>query len=280
MPLKKIIEVFNQINSKEIILLAKKIQKQLIINKNLIKNSSDIYKVVTQADIEIQKYLLNYFENSSLKNTYEIIAEERYVKKNNNNVIWKLIIDPLDGTNSFKNQRNTWGVMVGACDMNGVLRYSYNIISTGEIYKTQSGNKLKLQSFKQLKQSGKNITIDVYDYGSGAFDLFNNFYKKTSYPAAIWAGWQLYQQKLNGLLWLPSDKGKKFYPGYDLIFLGALLDKGYGIIIGRTNSKNSMIAIASTLDDAQKLYQIGLNLIPPNLRQKMKTFINELKIIN
>ena len=279
-PLKKIIEVFNPINSKEIILLAKKIQKQLIINKNLIKNSNNIYKVVTQADIEIQKYLLNYFENSTLKNTYEIIAEERYVKKNINNVRWKLIIDPLDGTNSFKNQKNTWGIMIGACDMNGVLRYSYNIISTGEIYKTESGNKLKPKSFERLKKSGKCIVIDVYDYGSGAFDFFNNLYKRTSYPAAIWAGWQLYQQKLNGLLWLPSNQGKKWYPDYDLIFLGALLDKGYNIIIGKKGKNNSMIAIGPTLKDTERLYEIGLNLFPVSERLEVKKIINKLKIVN
>lgn len=279
-PLKEIIKVFNRIESEYIIYLAKKVQKELVSNKNLIKNNENMYKVVTQADIEIQKYLLNYFENSPLKNTYEIIAEERYVKKYNKNAIWKLIIDPLDGTSSFKNQKNTWGIMVGACDMKGILQYSYNILSTGEIYKTESGNKLKLRSFEQLKKFGKNIIIDVYDYGSGISDYFNNLYKKTSYPAAIWAGWQLYQQKLSGLLWLPSNKGKKWYPDYDLIFLGAILDKGYNIIIGKKDNNNSMIVIGPTLKNTEKLYEIGLSLLPANQRNKMKKIVNKLKIIN
>lgn len=280
-PLKKIVKAFNQINSKKIILLAKKIQKKLINNRSLIKNNGDIYKVVTQADIKIQKYLLNYFENSSLNGTYEVIAEENIVKKQKNkNSCWKLLIDPLDGTSSFKNQKDTWGIMIGACDMNGVLRYSYNIISTGKIYKTESGNKLKLESFKQLKKSGRSIVIDVYDYGSGASNRFNNLYKKTSYPAAIWAGWQIYQQKLNGLLWLPSNQGKKWYPDYDLIFLGALLEKGYNIIIGKKGRNNSMIAVGPTLKDTERLYEIGLNLFPVSERLKVKKIINKLKIVN
>lgn len=279
-PLKEIVKVFNQINSKEIILLAKKIQKELISNKSLIKNNGDIYKVVTQADIEIQKYLLNYFENSSLKNTYQIIAEEKYVKKNNSNVIWKLIIDPLDGTSSFKNQKNTWGVMIGACDMNDVLKYSYNIISTGEIFKTENKNKTKLKSFEELIKNDQKVSIDVYDYDSGISNSFSNLYKKTSYPAAIWAGWQLYQQKINGLLWLPSDQGKKYYPDYDLIFLGSLLSKGYNIIIGKSNSKNYLIAVGPTVKDTEILYESGLRLISKSTSSKLIKYINLLKIAN
>ena len=242
--------------------------------RNIAEKSANDY--VTDADLKIEKYLIDSISAKFKQDT--IISEEKGTLKGNTEFKW--IIDPLDGTNSFKNQRNTWGVMVGACDMNGVLRYSYNIISTGEIYKTERGNKLKLKSFKQLKKSGKYTVIDVYDYGSGALDLFNNLYKKTSYPAAIWAGWQLYQQKLNGLLWLPSNQGKKWYPDYDLIFLGALLDKGYNIIIGKKGKNNSMIAIGPTLKDTERLYEIGLNLFPVSERLEVKKIINKLKIVN
>lgn len=290
-PLKQIKNVFERINSKSIISTAKRIQKQLITNKSLIKNNDDIYKIVTQADIEIQKILLNYFDTSSLKDTYEVIAEETILNKNNNkNVTWKLIVDPLDGTNSFRNQKNTWGVMIGACDMNGILKYSYNIVSTGEIYKTENNKKLTLKSFKQLTKTGKKILVDIYDYSSGASARFDSVfeqqfsigpsqYDKTSYPAAIWAGWQLYDQKLNGLLWLPSNQGKKWYPDYDLIFLGALRERGYEILIGKIENNNALIAIAPTKEDVEKLYQIGTNLIPKRLKKEIiKTA--DLSIIN
>ena len=277
MPLKEIIKVFNQIESADIICLAKKIQKQLITDTSLIKNNDDIYKIVTQADIEIQKKLLNYFENSSLKGTYEVIAEEKIInKQKNKNVQWRLLIDPLDGTSSFKNQKNTWGIMIGACDMNGILKYSYNIVSTGEIYKTENNKKLTLKSFKQLTKTGKKILVDIYDYSSGASARFDSVfeqqfsigpsqYDKTSYPAAIWAGWQLYNQKLNGLLWLPSNQGKKWYPDYDLIFLSALQKRGYKILIGKIENNNALITLAPTKKDVEKLYQIGTNLISKQL---------------
>ena len=291
-PLKEIINVFKQINVKNILSIAKDIQKRLITDESLILNGNNEYKLVTQADIKIQKLLLDYFDNSSLKGTYQIITEEVASNKiNKKNTSWKLLIDPLDGTSSFKNQKKTWGIMIGACDMNGVLRYSYNVVSTGEIYKTENNKKLTLKSFKQLTKTGKKILVDIYDYSSGTSARFDSVfeqqfsigpsqYDKTSYPAAIWAGWQLYNQKLNGLLWLPSDQGKKYYPDYDLIFLGALFNKGYNIIIGKKDNNNSMIAIGLTLKDAEKLYEIGLSLLPKNQRQKMKKIVNKLKIIN
>jgi len=291
-PLKEIIKVFEGIEAGKILAVAKNIQAKLITDENLIlKGNKDEYKLVTQADIEIQKILLNYFDNSSLKGTYEVIAEEKILNKNvSKNVSWKLLIDPLDGTSSFKDQKNTWGVMVGACDLSGVIRYSYNIISSGEIYKTEGTKKLKLKSFEQLIKTKKKILIDVYDYDSGAstkfdpvfekkFKINSNQYGKTSYPAAIWTGWQLFNQKLNGLLWFPSNQGKKWYPDYDLIFLSALQKRGYEILIGKIENNNALITVAPTKKDVEKLYQIGTNLIPKQLKTKIiKT--TDLLIIN
>lgn len=276
-PLKNIIKVFNQIESADIICLAKKIQKQLITDTSLIKNNDDIYKIVTQADIKIQKLLLDYFGNSSLKGTYQVIAEEAILNKiNSKNASWKLLIDPLDGTRSFINQDKTWGVMVGACDLLGVLRYSWNLVSTGKVFTSQTTNINRINKMKT-------IIIDVFDYQSRAIKKFNSTFSQytfVEYPAAVWVGWQLYQEKVNGLLWLPSKKGKKWYPDYDLVFLGALFNKGYNIIIGKKDNNNSMIAIGLTLKDAEKLYEIGLSLLPKNQRQKMKKIVNKLKIIN
>ena len=200
-PLKQIKNVFEQINSKSIISMVKRIQKQLVTNKSLIKNNDDVYKIVTQADIEIQKYLLNYFENSSLKGTYEVIAEESITNRNRNNnrnVTWKLLIDPLDGTSCFRKQKETWGVMVGACDLSGVLQYSWNMVSSGEIYssKTAERNPIKRDSFLERVAKGKKLAIDVYDYGTGAIDNFktpfeqtygvtSSQYEITGYPVAV-----------------------------------------------------------------------------------------------
>ncbi len=287
-PLKEIIKVFKQINVKDILSMAKDIQKRLVADESLIlKGNKNEYKLVTQADIQIQKLLLDYFDNSSLKGTYKVIAEETIQNNNNSkNTSWKLIIDPLDGTSSFKKQNEMWGIMIGACDNKGILRYSWNLISTGEIY-TSGYKKSKKMSFKNKIAKEKSISIDVYDYGSSLSSRFKDIFKsnfnvvkyqiiQTSYPAAIWAGYKLFNNCLDGLLWLPSNKGKKSYPEYDLIFLGALLDKGYSVIIGKTRIKNSMIVVAPVIEDAEKLYKVGLDLLPAD--KKMKKFINTLDI--
>lgn len=291
-PLRKIIEVFKQINVKDILSIAKDIQKRLLSDKSLIlKGSKNEYKLVTQADIEIQKLLLDYFYNTSLKGTYKVIAEETIQNnKNIKNTGWKLIIDPLDGTSSFKKQSGMWGVMVGACDNMGILRYSWNLISTGEIYTSGYKSSQKI-SFKNKIAKEKFISIDVYDYDSSSSDRFKDIFKsyfnvgndqiiQTSYPAAIWAGYKLYTGGLDGLLWLPSNKGKKSYPGYDLIFLGALLNKGYNVIIGKTGLNNSMLVVAPVIKDAEKLYKVGLDLLPAGKKNKMEKFVNTLNIAN
>jgi hypothetical protein len=41
-----------------------------------------------------------------------------------------------------------------------------------------------------------------------------------------------------------------------------------------------MIAIGPTLEDTEKLYSIGLSLLPVKERQQIKKIINRLKIIN
>lgn len=291
-PLKEIVEIFNQIKSKDIITIAKNIQQQLKRDKSLIlKGKKNEYKLVTQADIKIQKLLLDYFNNSSLKDTYQVIAEEAIQNNNNSrNTSWKLIIDPLDGTSSFKKQNGMWGVMVGACDNKGILRYSWNLISTGEIYTSGYKRSQKI-SFKNKVAKEKLITIDVYDYGSSLSNKFKDTFRanfniendeivQTSYPSAIWTGYKLFTNYLDGLLWLPSNKGKKSYPGYDLIFLGALLDKGYSVIIGKTDIENSMIVVAPIVEDAEKLYKVGLDLLPADKKIKMEKFVNTLNIAN
>lgn len=289
-PLKEIIKVFKQINVKDILSIAKDIQKQLVTNEGLIlKGNKNEYKLVTQADIEIQKLLLDYFDNSSLKGTYKVIAEETIQNNNNSkNTSWKLIIDPLDGTSSFKKQNEMWGVMIGACDNKGILRYSWNLISTGEIY-TSGYKRSQKMSFKNIISNEKLITIDVYDYDSSLSNNFKDAFKtnfnigndkivQISYPAAIWAGYKLFTNSLDALLWLPSNKGKKSYPGYDLIFLGALLDNGYSVIIGKTSSNNSMIVVAPVIEDAEKLYKVGLDLLPADKKNGMEKFVNTLNI--
>jgi hypothetical protein len=131
-----------------------------------------------------------------------------------------------------------------------------------------------VRSFLLLQPKGL-LSIDVYDYGAGAADRFPKVFESktsenvlskqiqvTSYPAAVWAGWGLYNGQLNGLLWLPSDQGKCSYPDYDLTFLGALKEQGWKIALGKQGNVVLMIAVAPTEDEMKILWETGISMIP------------------
>ncbi len=286
-------EIFDKIPYKKILKIAKNIQEKLKINPSLAKKekSNDEWGWVSKADTDIQRIILDYFKNSSLKNEYVIKTEEKILEKESNSKKEiQLIIDPLDGTSSFIKQKETWGIMIGICDKKGILQYSWNLLSTGDIYTTNSNKSLnKKKSFKGKIQDKETILIDVYDYKSDANEKFGNIfekklgikaeqYKQTSYPSAIWAGWQLFKGELDGLLWLPSDKGKKYYPDYDLIFLEALEKQGLKIRLGKIDGNNAMLVIASTEEDVELLWQTGLQMISKDQQKKIQISKNPLQI--
>lgn len=292
-PLSQIKDVFNDIPVSEVLAIANDIKSKIQTDPSLIE-MKDKKEFVTKADFQIQRLLLTYLRNSSLKGTYKIKAEEELSEEekqdNEGEKSWQVIIDPLDGTSAFCKDKETWGVMVGACDMNGNLLYSWNLVSTGEVYSSGTEQQT-FPSFSEMITSGKTLAIDVYDYGAGASEkfpaIFENIstiqtgqYTQTSYPAAIWAGWELSTQKLNGMLWLPSNEGKKWYPDYDLIFMGALIAKGLKIRLGKIKGNNAMIVIAPTEEDVDMLWNTGLGMISEEQRNIIQISQNPLQITN
>lgn len=289
MDLREISEVIEKIPVDEVLKIAEYIKERM-------KNDSDLIEIkekkqfVTKADKDIQAFILEYLENSRLKGTYKIKAEEDLAKKYIQGNSWKLLVDPLDGTSAFCNGKNEWGVMIGACDIDGILRYSWNLVSSGDVYSSGINQFSEiLESFSSKIDKEEKIAIDVYDYGAGASERFgavfeklsglnNSHYIQTSYPAAVWTGWKLFTQELNGLLWLPSNEGKKFYPDYDLIFLGALKARGYNIRLGKIGTENIMIAIAPLKEDIEILWKTGLELIPEKQREEIQVSQNPLQI--
>ncbi len=282
-------KVFNAIPSKQILEIATTIQKRLKTDRSLQwkKMNGDL---VTDADIQIQNVILQYFSNSSLGKEYSVKAEEKFsFSEKSKDQFWQLLIDPLDGTSSFAKGQNTWGVMVGACRLDGTLAYSWNLVAAGDVF-TSSDKQVKVpQSFKTKLGNGGKLAIDVYDYGSTASEKFGSIlanvlniskseYTQTSYPSAVWAGWQLCKGNIDGLLWLCSDKGKKSFPDYDLIFLGAVAQQGYSVRLGKINGRNSIIAIGPSDTDADALYQIGLQLITSEQRKQIVLAENPLQL--
>ncbi|NQV12694.1 MAG: hypothetical protein HQ530_00125 [Parcubacteria group bacterium] len=272
--LTQIAKVFNKIPTQEILGIAQDVQQKLQQDQSLAQQEKgeDEWGWVTKADKDIQELIIKYFAQSALAGSYTVKAEEELTGKDTpTNPRWQLIIDPLDGTSAFRKGKDTWGVMIGVCNRAGELIVSWNMISTGEVY--MSGEKTSSRpSFADKITTGKPVIIDVYDYKSGAAEKFGNLfeqqtgyktgqYEQTSYPAAVWAGWELYQGNLDGLLWVPSDKGKKWYPDYDLIFTGALQQQGLQIRLGKIKGNIALVVIAPSQQDVEDLTKVSLEMM-------------------
>lgn len=280
--------IFQAIPKKKILQLARQIQTALH-QKKIVANKKKNQEWITPADSAIQHLILQYFATSPLAGTYLIHAEEQFHPvETASTKTWILLVDPLDGTSAFLQGKETWGVMVGACNLAGILQYAWCLVSSGQVFTTTTSSIIK-KSFSQKLKDNKKIMLDVYDYEAGVsekfgpafekvFDITHSQYSQTSYPSALWAGWQLYQEKLDGLLWLPSKQGKKWYPGYDLIFLGTLATQGFSIMLGKKEKFNALIAVAPQ-PDVEKLYKLGLTLLPKNMGKQIKKSTHPLQII-
>lgn len=234
---------------------------------------------VTKADLQIQQCLLEYFSTSVLAGQYMVKAEEALTKAEKSPLpaegAWQLIIDPLDGTDSFSQEKETWGTMIGLCDRKGRLCYSWNMISSGEVYSSSSAcsNSVETNWTSGLKTQNE-LVIEVFDYGAGAIERFPSAFKLAghkrllperirtkSFPCSIWAGWEMYNRRLDGMLWLPSERGKKIYPDYDLVFVGALRQQGWQVALGKSEQRVELLAIAPSREDLETLWQTGMSII-------------------
>lgn len=258
--------VFDQIPVQKILAIARELQSAVVSDSRAViqKDSSEI---VTKADFEIQRTLIKYFAESPLAGMYRIKAEEE-----TDNVVesegarLQLLIDPLDGTNAFVRGEPLWGTMVGLCDSSGVLRYSWNLLSDGSIYRSSTSLEMPPASWESLHN--RELTVDLFDYGAGvalqARELLGRPCRASSVPCAVWTGWKLLSGELDGLLWLPSKLGKRSYPDYDLIFLGALAERGFKVALGRSDAASqqaSMVAVAPCEAGLERLWNTGLTLL-------------------
>lgn len=282
--------VFDGIPAEALLGTARSMQGKLASDPSLVREKS-AGQLVTEADLALQSQVLEYFEQSPLRGTYAVKAEEEAGQSATAGApLWQLIVDPLDGTDSFVRGESDWGIMVGMADAQGKLLYSWNVLADGSRYCSGSAAEQSLLSLsKRLVAKGK-LKFDVYDYGATAASRFartlgesnsgafpTTSIETTSYAAAVVAGRALAEDNLDGLLWLPSTKGKTNYPDYDLVFLGALQARGWKVVLGKSGDEVVLVAVAPTLPDLNILCQTGLRLLTPAERSQI-ALEPELKI--
>lgn len=286
-----ITDAFSRIPVGEILKIASATRGKLGINAAFVAEKAPA-DFVTEADYAIQELLLAFFGQSSLAGSYLIKSEERLASDQEmfrtNDLRWQLIIDPLDGTNAFCRGSDEWGVMAGLCSLTGQLKYSWNMVSNGAVFSSMSSSP-PVVDWTTKRRTGVKLRLDIFDYNAGGIESFAEELDKSEdiwsaddfefvgYDSAVWAGWNLYQGKVDGLLWLPSLKGKKCYPDYDLVFLGALRAQGWKVRLGRIEEDVHMVACAPRVDELSSLWNAGLAVVPPD-RSRRITVDADLRI--
>ncbi len=264
----------------ELIGIANTYQSKIVSGEIAITNKSK-YEIVSPVDVAIQKRIEEYLRNSDLYRYFSIIGEEETgAQVETTQKPFTVLIDPLDGTSEYVKGGRRCGIMVGICDSNGVLIESVNCTIDGEIISQSKTQTTIIESFAEKKAQNKKISIDVYDYGAGSAEKYkteNPEYEITSYPSALWAGRELYNGNLDGMLWLPSMEGKKYYPDYDLIFLGALKKQGWKILLGTSSMVVEMVVVAPTEMDADFLWNTGISMLSKDKITEIRK-MDELRI--
>lgn len=281
-------EVFNGIPANQILKVANKVRSALKTNPTFIQ-LKDKKEFVTQADFEIQRCILEYFKTSLLARKYFVKAEEKLSQEepdqsqSHSNYPYQLVIDPLDGTSEFCKDEETWGSMVGLCGRDGRIIYSWNLLSNGEIFSSGTAKFDRgICDWSTSLRSKDSLRFDIYDYGDSAHKRFPEIFQSklsasvsleqiqvTSYKAAVWAGWELYNRRLDGLLWLPSDRGKGSYPDYDLVALGALHEQGWNVSLGKICDAVLMVAIGPSEAETNILWETGISMLPRELASSL-----------
>jgi hypothetical protein len=258
-------ESLRGIPTDRILALARSVQAAIASGAQQVK-SKDASELVTQADIEIQQLLVDYFAQSPLAGRYLLKTEEACSSQGSTvSASLQVIIDPLDGTTPFARGESLWGTMVGVCDPAGGLLYSWNLLSDGTVYTSFDAKSIPCTPWRARTGS---IVIDLFDYGAGvaascATAIAPRCGAVTT-PSAVWTGWRIAQGEIDGLLWLPSVRGKCSYPDYDLVFLGALERRGYKVALGCRNDQVDLVAVAPTAEDLDTLWRVGLDAITPD----------------
>tara|TARA_Y100001968_G_scaffold333226_1_gene394824 strand:- start:633 stop:1499 length:867 start_codon:yes stop_codon:yes gene_type:complete len=95
-----------------------------------VNNKGRIGDLVTNADLEAEKNIINYLNN--VTPDVSILAEESGIKGSETSLMW--CIDPLDGTTNFAHGYPFFATSIGLCFNNIPLLGSINIPYLKEIY--------------------------------------------------------------------------------------------------------------------------------------------------
>tara|TARA_B100000700_G_scaffold174429_1_gene192606 strand:- start:421 stop:1224 length:804 start_codon:yes stop_codon:yes gene_type:complete len=170
--------------SKEISFESGKILSKYFGNINSINQKSTSIDLVTNADLESEKLIINSIQTKFPNHT--IVTEESHLKEKNSDFRW--IIDPLDGTTNFVHNLPIFAVSIGLQYKDEtVLGVVYNPTVDKMFY--ASKNKGAYLNDKRITVSSSNtlsksLIVTGFPYlhdnkWNASFSIFKDFYSKT-----------------------------------------------------------------------------------------------------
>lgn len=130
----------------------------LDISKKFHDDGFDIYDICTNADLEVESYIVNHLHMRH--RTFEFISEETHAGKDIPQCCF--IIDPIDGTINFANGFPLWGVQI-ACIMGG--RVVAAVIHLPEVGRTYAADE------DAAYLNGKKITVSDIGLDEGLYSI-------------------------------------------------------------------------------------------------------------
>lgn len=280
-----IIKIFEQLPANELLSYAKEVQQRLIAGEKLdqMKDGNDPDSWVTVADTWIQGRILDHFERSPLRGLYQVLAEETVTTTStSHDAPYLLVIDPLDGTSPFRKGSNQWGIMIALYSTISTVAapdkearqdkfqcYSWNLLSDGSLYTNYSPT--TPVNYDSQIASCDTFRIDHCAYGaedlnvltviaSEALQIPEQKVRIFTNPTAVVVGYQLLQRKLDALLWVASEKGKRIIPLYDLSFLKALPDAQFVVKLATGREGITLVVVAQSETVATSLVKTAERL--------------------
>lgn len=239
----------------EFILEIAKEAGKMISDNFIIKQKDDEYDLVTNLDIDIEKFLIEKIKDKYP--TFDIVSEEFNSQKSLTKNCF--VIDPIDGTINFANKLPLWAIQI-ACVKNGkTIASVINIVKQNELFYADenfaflNGGKINVSNYKNLKNAlycvDGNNNLPVYGkmrkYSSNRRN-FGGVCISMSYVAC---------GRIHGASF-GSDKPWDYLPGLHLI------EKAGGSIV----DKNGCHVGASTKEFADILEKETSRIVnPPNI---------------
>jgi hypothetical protein len=157
---------------------------------------------------------------------------------------------------------------------------SWDQLSDGRIFTSYDQVLLCEPQGTQTRVKREFLRIDFCDFETDQSEIFlvnirrvlpeREIMVTDRYKCAIWAGSSLSYGENQALVWIATDGQKKFYPAYDLIYLGALSAQGWCVKLGKVGTENALIVVAKTEEIAAKLWQASLSTMQKKLAEQVR----------